>query len=113
MSIAESSCKLHFICGDFNYSSIDYENVCLTSSNPSAQAFIETAQDLFMLQHIVKPTRYRGDDTPIVSIWYLLKIMVGLGNSDHVCIAFDLVLPSSHVIDSPIDTMYMVLTSTA
>jgi len=39
---------------------------CLTSSNPSAQVFIDAVRDLFMLQHIVKPTRYRGEDTPNV-----------------------------------------------
>jgi len=68
MLIAESSCQYHFlilylISGDFNHSSIDWENVCFTSST---QVFIDTVQDLFMFKHIVRPTRYKGEDTPNV-----------------------------------------------
>jgi len=84
---------------------------------PGAQVFIDTVQDLFMFQHILKPPRYRGEDTPhvldlvftddknMVDNW--LTYFTGLGNSDHVCTAFDLVLlATSHVIDSEDSTKY-------
>jgi len=57
----------------------------------------------------VKPARYRGEDTPDVlnlgftddeNIVDNLSYLPGLGNSDHVCIALDLVFPSRHAIDS-------------
>ena len=41
-----------------------------------------------------------------------LTYLPGLGNSDHACIALDLILPSGNVIDSddpPIDKMNTVL----
>ena len=50
----------HFLlCGDFNYPYIDWSN--LTSSSPILLDFIDTTQDLFLHQHILEPTRYRGN----------------------------------------------------
>ena len=78
---------------------------------------IDTVQDLFMFQHIVKPTRYRGEDTPnVLDLVFTddenmvdnLRYLPGLGNSDHVCIAFDLILPSSYAIDSDDPPRYNV-----
>ena len=117
LSQAVNFTSSYLICGDFNYNSIDWENECLTSSNPSAQVFIDTVQDLFMFQHIVKPTRYRGEDTPnVLDLVFTddenmvdnLRYLPGLGNSDHVCIAFDLILPSSYAIDSDDPPRYNV-----
>ena len=114
---AVNSTFSYLICGDFNYSSIDWENICLTSSNPSARVFIDTVQDLFMFQHIVKPTRYRGEDTlHVLDLVFTddenkvdnLTYLPGLGNSEHVCISFDLILPFCHVDsdDSPRYNLY-------
>ena len=70
-----------------------------------------------MFQHIVKLTRYRGEDTPhLLDLVFTddenmvenrLTYLPELGNSDRVCIAYDLVLPTSHVIDSEDSTKYM------
>ena len=95
---AVTSTSSYLICGDFNYSNI--ENLCLTSGNSHVQ--LDTVQDLFMFQHILKPTRYRGDETPhlldlvFTNDEYMvdgLNCLPGLGNSDHLCISFDLIPP--------------------
>ena len=76
--------------------------MCLTSSSSHVQSFIDTVLDLFMFQHITEPTRFRGDATPYLlelvftnneNMVYNLKYLPGLGNSDHLCISFDLDSP--------------------
>jgi hypothetical protein len=52
--------------GDFNYPNIDWENC--NSNGDSTESieytFIENLQDIFLFQHIKKPTRWRGTNTP-------------------------------------------------
>ena len=54
------------IMGDFNYPNIDWENC--NSNRDSTESieytFIENLQDSFLFQHIKKPTRWRGTNTP-------------------------------------------------
>jgi len=106
---AVKSTSSYLICGDFNYNNIDWENICLTSNNSTVQSFLDTVQDLFMFQHILKPTRYRGEETPnLLDLVFTddenmienLTYLPGLGNSDHLCISYDLITPSSQVIES-------------
>ena len=53
------------ICGDFNYSGIDWDNLSLLpASPPIVQEFIDTIQDLYLFQHIMKPTHYHPGETP-------------------------------------------------
>jgi len=70
-----------------------------------------------MVQHIVKPNRCRGEDTPNVldlvftddeNIVDNLSYLPGLGNSDHMCITFDFVLHFNHAIDSDDPPRYNV-----
>ena len=86
------------ICGDFNYSGIDWDNLSLLpGSLPIVQEFIDTIQDLYLIQHIMKPTRYRPGETPnILDIVFTneqtmideIQYLPGLGCSDHVCLSF-------------------------
>ena len=55
--------------------------------------------DLFLFQHVTEPTRFRQDDTPsfLDLVFTNEQDMINnllysppLGNSDHVCIEFDL-----------------------
>jgi len=78
--------------GVTNNNNIDWENICLTSNNSTVQSFLDTVQDLFMFQHILKPTRYRGEETPnLLDLVFTddenmienLTYLPGLGNSDH------------------------------
>jgi len=57
-----------------------------------------------MCQHAMEPTRFRGDATPhILDLVFTnyenmienLKYLPGLGNSDHLCISFDVELQTS------------------
>jgi len=55
-----SSLSTHLlVCGDFNYSNIDWTTGCGHTSDPCAQLFLDTIQDRFLFQHITLPTRYR------------------------------------------------------
>ena len=45
---------------------IDWKNICLTFNLQlltTVQLFLDTVQDLFMFHFILKPTRYRGEET--------------------------------------------------
>ena len=88
----------HFLlCGDFNYLNIYWSN--LTSSSLILLDFVDTTQDLFLHQHILEPTRYRGNQTPhVLDLVFSneegmvsdVSYLPGLGSSDHVCICFNL-----------------------
>ena len=85
------------ICGDFNYSDINWSNPLDPIPNTAhSQLFIDTFQDLFLYQHVDAPTRHSLSATPhtldlvftneenmVTNLYYL----PGLGNSDHVCMS--------------------------
>ena len=84
------------ICGDFNFPNIDWENNF--SSDPAAQQFLNTCDEVFLHQHVLKPTRARSDQRPhildlvfsneenmVVNMCYESP----LGKSDHACLIFD------------------------
>lgn len=48
--------------GDFNFRNANWEDV--SSTCDVTTKFIDTALDKFLCQHVDRPTRYRGDDTP-------------------------------------------------
>ena len=55
----------HLLICDFNYSGIDWDNLPLLPASPTiVQEFIETIQDLYLFQHIMKLTRNRPGETP-------------------------------------------------
>ena len=89
------------IMGDFNFPEIDWNNYSV-SSGPSSdpQVFFDLMQDLFMFQHVTKPTRHRvgqrsslldlvftNDDMSIDTIDHL----PALGKSDHDVLSFTMV----------------------
>ncbi len=51
------------IMGDFNLKEIDgYGKALNTNELHQATVFLEVIRDLFLYQHVKKPTRFRGDD---------------------------------------------------
>ena len=52
--------------GDFNYPGINWEKWITIGDRTDSKEykFLESIQDSFLYQHITKPTRWRGDDTP-------------------------------------------------
>ena len=97
-----SSSSSYLTCDDFKYSNID---MCVTSSSPHSQLLIDTVQDLFMCQHVMEPTRFRGNDTLDLvftnndNMIENLKYLPGLGSSDHLCISLDVELPVCQISD--------------
>jgi len=82
------------ICGDFNLKEITWHDYCGSCNNHNIEPFLD---DLFLFQHVTEPTRYRSSNTPSL-VFTNEREMINnvsfsppLGNSDHVCINFDLV----------------------
>ena len=96
------------ICGDFNFSEIDWINHLITAGSAErenvASRFYETCQDFFLYQHVTEFTRKRGRDEPstldliftrneleIDDIYYKVPI----GKSDNLILVFDFNLEGS------------------
>ena len=53
------------VLGDFNYPGINWANGSSSGSSESPESlFLEATRDCFLTQHVSKPTRARGKDTP-------------------------------------------------
>ena len=87
------------IVGDFNYRGINWSSWTTTEGSESTEAsFLDTVKDCFYHQHIDKPTRKRGNDTPsqLDLIFTDEEMQVAdvqhfapLGKSDHSVILFN------------------------
>ena len=98
---ATSKGFLHIlIMGDFNYPEINWESWTTKSDNTERidNKFIDTVQDNFIFQHVSKPTRWRGTDTPHILDLIMsneepmisnLEHMSPLGKRYHCCLTFD------------------------
>ena len=88
------------ICGNFNYKEISWSDFSGATNNGHIEPFLEVVDDLFLFQHITAPTRFRPEETPSLLdlVFTSEQDMINntlhlppLGNSDHVCIEFDLI----------------------
>ena len=86
------------IAGDFNYKEIDWTNDYSPPGKENQAIFINALQDCFMYQHVTEPTRYRQHENPNIldliisseeSMIRDLNYLPPLGESDHLCISFD------------------------
>ena len=98
-------CKLNYshtlIVGDFNLKKINWETMTTnTCENSPETEFVEGVKDLFLFQHVFKPTRYREGSEPSVLDLILTNeeemitdvlYSPGLGKSDHVVLNFDFI----------------------
>ena len=119
------------ICGDFNFKEIDWTNWMVSRPNISSgntdntgtqagppnkqsEEFLETCQNAFLYQHVMKPTRRRGNDTPslidlvfsneehmVINVEHLSP----LGASDHSVLRFD--MQCQNKISKKIKTRYL------
>ena len=81
------------VMGDFNFSEINWKNGSVKGGAESPpQKFYDVVQDLFLVQHVVKPTRRRGDQKPSLLDLVIsrdeqmvneITHLASLGNSDH------------------------------
>ena len=84
------------IMGDINYPDIDWENWFTPGELSREQLFLKTLQKNFLYQHVDKPTRFRGTDTPNVLDLIItnndnvsqLEYQSQLGKSDHSVLTF-------------------------
>lgn len=88
------------IMGDFNYPDIDWENYNSRRDKTDSPEykFVDTVQDCFLFQHINKPTRWRGTQTPNILDLILtneeqmvnnMEYSSPLGKSDHCMLTFN------------------------
>ena len=86
------------MCGDLNYSEIDWDSWSTTDTQHSTD-FLEAIRDSFLYQHVREPTRARGTDRPSLLDLVLTNeehmvnnIQYGapLGKSDHAVLTFNI-----------------------
>ena len=85
------------LMGDINYPKIDWESWHAPGENSRESKFIDCLQDNFYTQHVDKPTRWRGTDTPNVLDLIItkdenltdLEYQSPIGKSDHCVLIFD------------------------
>lgn len=91
--------KYLLVCGDFNYREIDWENESADEQLEHLSQFIRTFQHCFLYQHVTEPTRYRQGEEPSLLDLVMsneegmvsnINYQPGLGDSDHICLTFDL-----------------------
>ena len=99
------------VVGDFNLPQINWS--AQSSQAPMSHcshSFIETIRDCFLFQHVLKPTRYRLDETPSVldlifsreeGMVRKLEYLPGLGNSDHVVLQFTVACSPLEAVPQP------------
>ena len=86
------------IVGDFNFKSINWLS-CSTPKNEESKEskFLDTIRDCFLHQHVLEPTRARGNDDPsTIDLIFTnekmqisdLEYCAALGKSDHCMLSF-------------------------
>ncbi|VDI00955.1 Hypothetical predicted protein [Mytilus galloprovincialis] len=87
------------LMGDINYPNIDWETHSCKSDNIESDEykFTQCVQDNYLYQHVTKPTRWRGSDTPhVLDLIFTneenmvsdIEYLSPLGKSDHCVIQF-------------------------
>ena len=93
------------LMGDFNYPAIDFVNYGVTTGEDSAAArFFNKTQDLFLVQHVTEPTRFRqGQRSSVLDYIFTdednvvenIQYEDPLGRSDHCCLTWTMTTSSS------------------
>lgn len=100
VSIIKHSYKL--IMGDFNLPNIDWRLLEVKENNPISldNRFLDCIQNVWLFQHVLEPTRWRGGDTPHVLDLIVtneehmiddIQYLSPLGNSDHCVLLFKVI----------------------
>ena len=87
------------ICGDFNFKEVSWSDLSGSTTNCHITPFLDSVDDLYLFQHVTEPTRIRQDESPsLLDLVFTneqdminnLSYLQPLGNSDHICIQFDI-----------------------
>lgn len=103
--ILDTQASHQLMLGDFNLKDIDWPNSTSPhNENHISTQFLRKCQDMFLYQHLTKPTRYRVDNTPslvdliftneegmIQNISYQAPLWSKTAESDHLVIVFDFI----------------------
>ena len=85
------------LLGDFNWPDIDWSNYTASHRYSTEAKFLDILHKNFLLQHVNKPTRARGTDTPNIldlvisdgTVINNVNFLSPLGNSDHSVLLID------------------------
>lgn len=95
------------IVGDFNYKEIDWENEYAPPNKEHQSLFIDALHECYLHQHVTEPTRFRNNETPNLLDLLLsseesmvkdLLYLPPLGESDHICLRFNVMCGKQEVI---------------
>ena len=116
--ISDIHADQHIICGDFNYSSINWFDLVVEDSDSDnigrsvcdAKRFYDAVQNSFLYQHVDEATRFRGSDEPSLLDLILTKnhleieyidYQASIGMSDHNVLVFNFTLEGDIQSDEP------------
>lgn len=100
------------LMGDFNLPGINYEE--FTAPDAFSNSFIDRVNDVYLVQHVNFHTRFMNNRSSLIDLIFTddddnidkMTSLPPLGNSDHVCISFDLILMhNTETISSPKDQL--------
>ena len=90
------------LMGDFNYPAIDFNNYTVNASEDSDEyKFYDKLQDLYLVQMVTEPTRFRSNQTPSMLDYVItneenviddMTYEVPLGKSDHICLTWKMTI---------------------
>ena len=96
--ISDINADQFLICGDFNYSKIDWNNHDIPTAARDERDFYDSVQSAFLHQHVTEFTRQRGSDAPSLLDLVMSKneleidyidYQSPLGKSNHAVLVFD------------------------
>ena len=108
IDVAYKSNENILIAGDFNFKEIDWVNEYAPPEKEHLTDFITTLQECYLYQHVTEPTRYRINELPNLLDLVLsgeegmiqnIEYLPPLGESDHVCLRFDVL--HTHQVSRP------------
>ena len=103
------------ITGDFNYKDIDWNNNFVPTGQQHLSNFIEALNDCYLFQHVTEPTRYRKNEisnlldlviTSEEGMIQDLHYLPPLGESDHLCLKFKVLISKSFIKKPPVYNIF-------
>ena len=95
--ISDSNYSHLLLMGDINYPKVNWDSWHVSAEDSREYKFMKCLQDNFLFQHVNKPTRCRGTDTPSILDLVItnalnisdMEYQSPIGKSDHSVLVFN------------------------